>query len=187
LDKQREREFSKLLSFVLRHNPAFAGLKPDRAGWVSVHELLSGLSAQGKTLSQEELSLIVSNNNKKRFALSEDGQRIRTSQGHSIEVELGYQQTEPPELLYHGTASRFIKAIADEGLTKRARHHVHLSASIETASNVGQRHGTLVLLTVRAGEMHRNGYVFLLSDNGVWLTDNVPTKFIEFPEVSTVE
>ncbi len=187
MDKKREREFSKLLSFVLRHDPAFAGLKPDRAGWVSVHELLSGLSAQGKTLSEEELFQVVDNSDKKRFALSEDGQRIRTSQGHSIEVELGYQPTEPPEILYHGTASRFIKAIADEGLTKRARHHVHLSASTETASNVGQRYGTLVLLRVRAGQMHRKGYVFLLSENGVWLTDNVPSEFIEFPEVSTAD
>ena len=181
MNKKTEREFGKLLSFILRHDPAFAGLKPDRAGWVSVNDLLAGLSARGKALSVEDLCQIVNNNDKKRFALSEDGQLIRTSQGHSIEVELGYHPSEPPDILYHGTASRFIKPIAAEGLSKRARHHVHLSASIETASTVGERHGKLVVLMVKAGEMHQNGFVFFLSENGVWLTDNVPARFIVFP------
>ncbi len=178
---EEQREYSKLLSFILRHEPGFAGLIPDRAGWVSVDELLVGLSKQGKPLTREALEQIVIKSDKQRFAFSEDGERIRSNQGHSIDVELGYESADPPDILYHGTASRFIEAISREGLRKQSRHHVHLSTSLETASKVGTRHGKLILLTIRAGQMKQAGFQFFLSTNGVWLTDHVPAQYIVFP------
>lgn len=182
MDKKAEREYSKLLSFILRHEPDFVGVTPDEAGWVSIEALLMGLEKREKPLSRQELEQIVRDSDKKRFSLSEDGERIRSNQGHSIEVALGYEAAEPPGVLYHGTASRFIKAIADEGLTKRSRHHVHLSTSIDTASKVGVRHGKLVLLEIQSARMHQDGFEFFLSANGVWLTDHVPVRYIVFPD-----
>ena len=116
-----------------------------------------------------------------RFALSDDGERIRASQGHSIEVDLALSPVQPPALLYHGTASRFVESIRAGGLHSANRRHVHLSADVATATKVGQRHGKPVVLVVKAGGMAAAGHVFFLSANGVWLTERVPVKFLDFP------
>ena len=122
---------------------------------------------------------VVTTNAKQRFSFNEDGGKIRANQGHSIEVELGYTATKPPEFLYHGTVDRFIVAIMQQGLQKMDRHHVHLSADTATANIVGQRRGKPLILLVSAGKMHEAGYSFYLSDNNVWLTDEVPPAFIQ--------
>lgn len=124
-------------------------------------------------------------NEKKRFAFSDDGTRIRASQGHSVEVSLGYAPQSPPARLYHGTATRFVESIRQEGLLKQERHHVHLSADVDTATKVGQRHGKPAILIVNAEAMSAQGHQFFLSENGVWLTDHVPVEFIEFPNSSS--
>ena len=143
--------------------------------------LLSAVNRHGIALTRERLEHVVATSEKKRFAFSEDKPRIRASQGHSVEVELQYQPQVPPELLYHGTATRFLESIRQSGLKKMARHHVHLSAETTVTMQVGSRNGKPVLLTIRAGEMDRAGRVFFRSANGVWLVDHVPPQFIEFP------
>jgi putative RNA 2'-phosphotransferase len=172
---------SKFLSLVLRHEPEQVGLKLDSAGWVRVNELLQAVNRHGVPLTLEHLQHIVATSDKKRFAFSHDGERIRASQGHSVDVNLQYVPQTPPELLYHGTAARFLDAIRQQGLLRMERHHVHLSAEMKVTLQVGARRGKPVLLTIRAGEMHRAGNVFYLSANGVWLVDHVPPQFIEFP------
>jgi len=177
--RSREVEVSKLLSYVLRHNPDEFGLKLDAAGWISVDALLAGLSSHGREVSQDELLAVVANNSKQRFALSEDGAQIRANQGHSVTVALGYEPAEPPELLYHGTVERFLESIQTNGLIKGERSHVHLSADLNTASEVGARRGKPVILTVRAGDMQAAGHSFFLTPNKVWLTDHVPPEYFE--------
>ena len=172
---------SRFLSFVLRHRPDRIRIVLDRQGWVSVDELLVVCARHGRRISREELEAAVAANDKKRFAFSADGLRIRASQGHTVEVDLGYDPLDPPELLYHGTAERNLKSIRRNGLQKGRRHHVHLSSDWETARYVGSRYGTPVVLEVRAGEMAESGLKFYRSDNGVWLTDSVPAAFIDFP------
>jgi putative RNA 2'-phosphotransferase len=172
---------SKFLSLVLRHEPERIGITLDDAGWVSVDELLDGCGRAGRRITRAELEEIVRTSDKQRFALSADGTRIRANQGHSVEVELGYAPATPPEVLYHGTADKHVPGIREHGLQKRSRHHVHLSETRETASAVGQRHGRLVLLEVRAGAMRRDGLLFYRTPNGVWLTDRVPPQYLIFP------
>jgi len=172
---------SKFLSLILRHEPERVGLKLGDAGWVGVDELLRAVNQHGTPLTLEQLKHIVATSDKKRFAFSDDGQRIRASQGHSVEVDLQYVPQTPPELLYHGTATRFLDSIRKDGLHRMERHDVHLSAETKVTLQVGGRHGKAVLLTIRAGEMHRAGHVFCVSANGVWLVKQVPPEFIEFP------
>ena len=129
----------------------------------------------------EGLKRVVATNSKQRFAFSEDGTRIRANQGHSVDVDLQYAPQPPPEILYHGTATRFLESIRSAGLQKMSRHDVHLSEETKVTLQVGGRHGTPVLLVIRAGEMHRAGFVFRRSTNGVWLVDHVPPRFIDFP------
>ncbi len=169
---------SKFVSKVLRHAPESVGLRLDEAGWVDVADLLAAANRAGVALDRPTLERVVADNDKQRFALSDDGLRIRASQGHSVEVELGYEPAEPPEVLYHGTAERFLEGIGREGLKRGARHDVHLSGDAETARRVGGRRGPPVVLRVRAGLMHRDGHEFRRSANGVWLTGHVPPEYI---------
>ncbi len=175
---------SKFLSLILRHEPERVGLKLGEAGWVSVEELLQAVNRHGVALTLEQLKHIVATSDKKRFAFSEDGQRIRASQGHSVEVDLQYAPQTPPEILYHGTVTRFLDGIRQHGLQKMERHDVHLSAETKVTTQVGSRHGKPVLLTIRAGDMHRAGHIFRCSANGVWLVHEVPQQFIEFPALT---
>lgn len=170
---------SKFLSLVLRHQAEVIALPLDAQGWADIEELIR-LSQGRKPLTRALIAAAVEHNNKQRFAISEDGQRIRARQGHSIDVDLGFVPVTPPARLYHGTATRFLESIRREGLTKRSRQHVHLSADADTATNVGSRHGTPVILIVHAAEMVAAGHAFYRSENGVWLTDAVPAGFIDF-------
>lgn len=169
---------SKFLSLVLRHRPGVIGLALGRQGWVDVDALLDALQAHGRRITRAELEEVVRTNAKKRFLLSDDGRRIRASQGHSVDLDLGYEPVAPPEILFHGTAERTLEAIRRDGLSKMNRHHVHLSAEEATAREVGARHGRPVVLRVDAKTMHDDGHVFFVSDNGVWLTDAVPAIYL---------
>lgn len=172
---------SKFLSLVLRHQPEAIGLSLDENGWAEVEDLLRLANQQGKQLTRRLLEQVVAENDKQRFAFSDDGRRVRANQGHSINVDLDLPSAEPPELLYHGTASRFLECIRAQGLHSASRQHVHLSLDVSTATAVGARHGKPVILTIQAGQMATANYRFYLSANNVWLTDHVPVTFIEFP------
>ncbi len=170
---------SRFLSLVLRHQPQAAGIELDSAGWVEVDTLLQGMAASGHPLTRVELETLVQKNDKRRFAFSEDRRRIRANQGHSVEVELGLSPASPPAILYHGTVERFLDPILTHGLKPGERHHVHLSADRHTAFKVGSRRGKAVILEIDSSSMAKEGYLFYLSPNGVWLTDAVPTKFLK--------
>lgn len=171
---------SKFLSLVLRHDPSRIGLQLDEAGWADVDALIAASAAHGVPLTREGLREIVETSDKRRYALSADGARIRANQGHSVPVDLQLPPREPPAQLYHGTIDAALPGIREHGLLRGERHHVHLSPDVPTATAVGRRRGRPVILTVRAADMHAAGHVFYCSENGVWLTDHVPARFILF-------
>ena len=180
MDPRKLTRLSKFLSLVLRHQPEVIGLELDKSGWVDVEQLLERCRAHGQPLTRELLERIVATSPKRRFALSEDGRQVRASQGHSVDVELGYAPARPPELLFHGTVAASLPAIRAGGLVKMSRHHVHLSPDEATARTVGMRRGRPIVLRVAAGRMHTDGHVFYLSANGVWLAEQVPPGYIDF-------
>jgi putative RNA 2'-phosphotransferase len=180
--KDVHRGNSKFLSYVLRHKPEEIGLTLDENGWADVAELIGRSGRHGVQLTAEQLKIIVESSDKKRFALSEDKSRIRANQGHSVVVDLQLQEIVPPDVLYHGTAAQNIEAIKTQGLLKGQRHHVHLSADTATAKNVGSRYGKPVVITIDAKQMHNDNYKFFRSENGVWLTDCVPAKYLSVSE-----
>lgn len=181
MNEKEIRRKSKFLSLVLRHQPETIGIELDEAGWIDTDHLLSAMAQHGKDMSRETLELVVNTNDKQRFSFNEDGTRIRANQGHSLNIDLGYEAATPPEILYHGTPQQFIDVIGREGLKKMKRHHVHLHIDKKTSTNVGSRRGKPVLLEVRAYEMHRAGFEFFVTPNDVWLTDHVPVEYIDFP------
>jgi putative RNA 2'-phosphotransferase len=169
---------SKTLARYLRHAPEEIGLTLEPGGWVGVDALLNALKQKGKIVSREKLEAVVSQNDKRRFSFDATRERIRANQGHSTSVDLELEPMEPPETLYHGTASANLTAILETGLVRMKRHHVHLSHDTETAHRVGSRHGKPVVLRVRARAMRDAGFVFYRSENGVWLADSVPAEYL---------
>jgi putative RNA 2'-phosphotransferase len=169
---------SKFLSLVLRHRPETIGLSVGSDGWARIDQLLGAAKHHGQDISPGMLEEVVFTNDKQRFAFSPDGRSIRANQGHSIPVDLQLQKSTPPEVLFHGTATRFLSAIRSEGLCRMRRHHVHLSATVDVARRVGARHGEAVVLTIASGRMFSEGAAFYLAANGVWLTDTVATPYI---------
>jgi putative RNA 2'-phosphotransferase len=182
MDEKRRTKISRFLSLVLRHKPAEIGLTLEDGGWVRVEELLKACAGYGKGLTLAELREVVETNDKKRFSFDASGARIRANQGHSVEVEMDFEESAPPAALYHGTAEKNLGVIFAEGLKKMARHHVHLSVDTDTARKVGARYGKPVILRVDAEKMHGAGFKFYVSANGVWLTESVPAGFLEIYE-----
>lgn len=172
------KKISKYLSYLLRHQPEALNLNMDAYGWVDVDELLEKWNTSRAPITYEILQRVVAENNKQRFKLEENKRRIRANQGHSINIQLELEKTEPPVVLYHGTARRNLESILQQGLTKMNRQHVHLSADDVTAKQVGSRHGKPVILFIDTARMHEEGFPFYLSENQVWLTDRVPAKYI---------
>lgn len=169
---------SKFMSLVLRHQPQLIGLVLDREGWALIEDLMTGSQTSSQPLSPALIAEVVQHNDKQRFRLSEDGLRIRANQGHSVPVDLALSPLEPLITLFHGTADRFWSSIQRNGLQRRSRQHVHLSAEYATAIRVGQRHGVPIVLAVDAHALWEAGQRFYRSDNGVWLTDAVPPTFL---------
>ncbi len=173
----KDKDVSKLLSLVLRHQPDALGIVLDPEGWTDVATLLQKMRIRG--MAVDLLKHVVATNDKQRFAFNADYSRIRANQGHSVVVDLGLVAVEPPVYLYHGTSETSIAAILREGLRKQSRQHVHLSADVATATKVGGRHGRPVVLRVKSGQMHQQGVPFYRSENNVWLTDFVAPEYLE--------
>lgn len=178
MNETQKKKISKFLSLVLRHQPEIIRLTLDENGWAKVEELISKSTNFSQSFTFQELEEIVETNDKKRFIFNEDKTKIRANQGHSIDIDLAVKPQQPPEFLYHGTAQSSVDAILENGIEKRSRQHVHLSQDKETATKVGMRHGKPIILTIDTGKMSKDGILFYLSENNVWLTDFVDPKYI---------
>lgn len=180
-EERRLERLSKFISMILRHKPQVIGITLDEHGWADVDELIKGINETGEEVefSKDTLETIVKTDKKQRYSFSQDKTLIRANQGHSIPVDVELEKKEPPKVLYHGTGSRFVKSIQEQGLLPMERLYVHLSTDVETATNVGKRHGTPVIFKVNAEQMQKDSYDFFQSVNGVWLTKEVPAKYLE--------
>ena len=180
-EERRLERLSKFISMILRHKPQVIGITLDEHGWADVDELIKGINETGEEVefSKATLETIVKTDKKQRYSVSQDKTLIRANQGHSIPVDVELEKKEPPKVLYHGTGVKSVKAIQEQGLLPMERLYVHLSTDVETATNVGKRHGTPVIFKVNTEQMQKDGYDFFQSINGVWLTKEVPAKYLE--------
>lgn len=180
-EERRLERLSKFISMILRHKPEVIGITLDEHGWADVDELIKGINETGEEVkfSKDTLEKIVKTDKKQRYSVSQDRTLIRANQGHSIPVDVELEKKEPPKVLYHGTGVKSVKAIQEQGLLPMERLYVHLSIDVKTATNVGKRHGTPVIFQVNAEQMQKDGYDFFQSVNGVWLTKEVPAKYLE--------
>lgn len=174
------QELGRLLCYVLRHNPQSIGLDLDEKGYADITELIACVNKKHSNLLDiVKLRELVANDEKNRYAFHEDSLKIRANQGHSIPVDVELLATKPPEILYHGTATKFLHSILEQGLIPKTRLYVHLSQDTITAKKVGERHGEPVVFQVNALDLYHEQCEFFLSANGVWLTKFVPKEFIK--------
>lgn len=178
MSESQHKHISKTLSYWLRHAPEAADLLLDSAGWADVEAVLAAFESAQIRVERSALHQVVVQSDKQRFEMSVDGDRIRARQGHSVQVEADWIQSSPPTSLYHGTTERVSERISREGLKPGSRHHVHLSADIETAKIVGMRRGVPIIFEIAAGALAEEGEPFFLSSNGVWLVGHVPPKHL---------
>lgn len=178
MDDKRRTRISKFMSLVLRHQPQTANLTLEPGGWVLIDDLLAGAAGAGVRFTREELEEVVERCDKQRFGIDPTDTKIRANQGHSTEVDLQLEPAEPPAELFHGTPNRNLSAVLRDGLFKMARHHVHLSPDTQTATRVGSRRGSPVILAIDAAKMRADGHIFYCSANGVWLVEHVPPQYL---------
>lgn len=179
MKKEDDISLGKFISLILRHRPEKIGITIEKQGaWANVSELIGGMNKVGKNIDINTLERIVKENNKQRYSFNEDHTKIRANQGHSIEVYIDFQEKVPPKTLYHGTAERFLESIKKTGINKMDRLYVHLSKDEETAIAVGKRHGKPIVLKINTEEMIKDGYKFYLSENNVWLCEDIPWKYV---------
>ena len=176
--KNDDVSLGRFISLVLRHDPSAAGITVDGEGWADVNALIRGVCDTGRKLDCETLERIVRENNKQRYSFNADKTKIRANQGHSINVHIDMREETPPEVLYHGTSAAVIDSIKEKGILKMTRRYVHLSKDFETAVNVGKRHGKPAVLLIDTAAMLRDGYVFRISENGVWQSDDIPWQYV---------
>ena len=176
-----EKELSKYLSYILRHKPEEIGLELDSEGWGNIAELTKKSQPVNHTsLSLELIQAAVTNSDKKRFQISNDGLKIRAVQGHSTAaVNLSFAEKAPPAFLYHGTALRFIESIKAQGLLSQERQYVHLTEDQQTAESVGSRYGKVKIIIIDALKMHNEGFKFYQAENNVWLVNAVPVRYTD--------
>lgn len=167
------------MSLILRHKPEVIGISLDKHGWAVVDDLINGIAKNNEGFNMAILKEIVETDNKQRYSFNDDKTLIRANQGHSIPVDVELEEKEPPKFLYHGTGEKYVSSILEQGLIPKSRLYVHLSKDIETAKNVGRRHGKEVVYKIEAHEMYQDGYKFYLSVNGVWLAKGVPLQYMQ--------
>lgn len=177
-NKEQYKRQSKFLSLILRHKPEEINLSLDGNGWVNVDLLIKGMNSQKDVMSKEILDSILESDSKGRYEYNDDETKVRARQGHSIKVDLGFKKVKAPDKLFHGTVEKAYKLIINEGLKSMARHHVHLSEDLDTAVSVGSRRGDAIVLVIDSKSMQEDGYDFFISNNGVWLCEDVPIKYI---------
>lgn len=178
-DKEKVN-ISKFLGLVLRHKPEVINCTLETGGWLSVSSLLKGIQLEYPNFDMNDLvELVDVKEGKRRYQFSPDKSKVRAMQGHSIDVGSVGVELQPPEVLYHGTAIRFLSAILSTGIKKMNRVAVNLSSDIEDAKRVGARHGDPIILEVATGQMYMDGYKFTQVANGIWLVDYVPVKYIK--------
>ena len=171
------RDTSKFISLILRHKPEAIGISLDEHGWANVDELIAGI-AKTEPFDMSMLEEIVTTDEKQRYSFNEDKTLIRANQGHSIPVDVELEEIIPPKHLWHGTGEKYTASIEKTGLIPKSRLYVHLSSDYDTAGKVGERHGKCVIYRIDSGKMAQDGFRFYRSVNGVWLTKEVPVRYI---------
>lgn len=172
---------SKYMSYLLRHDPE--GLEMDEEGFVSLGALLAKLREKYPQASLRLILDVVEGGDRRRFEIR--GNKIRALYGHSIPVKIELEEDRAVNILYHGTARKFLPRILREGLKPMRRNWVHLSPTIEIARRVALRKTSRpVIIRVDARRARLDGLKFYKATEEVYLSGELPPKYLEVLETA---
>ena len=174
-------KLSKEISYTLRHHPEEYELELDNLGFVEINQLLDSLNFSNeyeRKITKEDFEYIITHSDKQRHEIKDN--KIRALYGHSVSNKIEKVKCIPPDVLYHGTANRFLDSILDKGLLPMNRQYVHLSIDINTATLVGKRRdNNPIILKIDAKSAYNDGIAFYKGNDKVYLCDQLPAQYIE--------
>ena len=168
-------QYSKKISYWLRHNPSDADLILDENGWCGINDILKALNY---SINVDDLISLNNSFDKKRWEFNENFEKIRASHGHSVEVNLSNKIKIPPPILYHGTTEKYLKDIIKLGLIPKSRKYVHLSDRLDIAIETGKRHGKPFIIEINTQIMSNT--TFLNTSDNIWLTKIIEYNHLNF-------
>ncbi|GAA4275963.1 RNA 2'-phosphotransferase [Aquimarina mytili] len=175
-----QTQIRKLISYWLRHKPEDENIILDEFGWANIKDILAALKANNIQSTQNDLIELSNSFNKIRWKIDELNHKIKATHGHSICILQELESQTPPEVLYHGTATKFLESIMANGLKSKQRQYVHLSEAIDMAKDVGSRHGKPFIIEINTKKLIEEGWKFYKTEQNVWLTSEIPTEYLDF-------
>jgi len=182
--KQTLVELSKLMSLVLRHDPASFGVTLDPEGFLPIADLVAALRTRLADLTAAEVVEVVETiePDKRRFSIEEG--EIRANYGHSFADRIAQARATPPEILWHGTIQAALSDIFVQGLLPMRRQYVHLAVDRDLARRVGARRGAPRLLRVESARAFADGVIFYRANSSFWLADSIPPRYLSLPDTA---
>ena len=171
---------TRSLAYMLRHKPEEFDIELDRYGAADCSEVVQVLNERlGEPIEEEDLHEAIEGGDRTRYEIRKG--RIRALYGHSIDVDAG-ESCKPPELLYVGLGSRDAERAENYGLRAGRRRFLHLAKSFEEALETGRRQArTYAVVTVYALDAWEQGVNFF-DRVSLFLSDPIPTEFLEVGE-----
>lgn len=174
-DEQTER-LGRFISGALRHFPDDLGLAMNQHGWVDVDVLVDAMRTRYKWSNREKLYSIIESDEKGRYEIK--GNKIRARYGHSVDVDLDYDENTLPEL-YYGASREEVDILLEKGIRPVKQRYVHLSTSVDKAREVAKIHTEdPVLLVINAEEARNDGVILLSATENIVLADEIPPQYL---------
>ena len=183
MERDLKTKVSRYMSYLLRHNPE--NLKMDRHGFVDLNQLLEKLRERFQ-IDKNFIFEIVEKSDRKRFEIVEN--KIRALYGHTIPVKLELEEDKVAKVFYHGTTPDAASKILEVGLKPMKRRWVHLSPTMEIATEVGlRRTENPVILEIDAEAARKNGLRFYKATDKVYVCGAILPRYIRTARQSKSE
>jgi putative RNA 2'-phosphotransferase len=169
-----------IMSGILRHFPDQFGVMMDDNGWVSIIDLVDAIKTRKiglHWLRPHHIEAIVETDEKHRYQV--DGEMVRATYAHTIDVNLSDLPMAELNELYYPVTEDEVDIILEQGLTPTDRSKVHLSGSIQKATEAGQiRTENPIILQIDAGKAIKNGVSIRKAGKDVYISDDIDVKYI---------
>jgi putative RNA 2'-phosphotransferase len=180
MSDREANSLGRMLALVLRHAPEKFNVEMDINGWVNSRELSESIQGQRKHfhwLRGWHFEAIANADEKGRYQV--EGEMIRATYGHSIELELDLPTDEIPEALYWPCDPEEISTHMEFGLVAGDRNHVHLSRTIANAMEAGHvRHSRPAIIEVDTTRAIADGNTIWRAGKTVFLCEEMPADYL---------
>ena len=169
--------------YVLGHRPDEFGLVPDREGYVTYKEFLWAVHEEPGWgyVRKGHINEVLLGEDRALFQPKEKGIRALDRRWH---FDLENPSQFLPKILFVAVRRRAHPVVMEKGLAALEGKYIVLSSDREMAERIGRRRDQKpVLLEVMAASAQEAGVPFYAFGN-LFLTDQVPVRFINGPPVS---